>query len=143
MWTASLSAKWQSSAVALCVAVVSSITAGCGMTLNEAAIEKLSAISAGGNNLRVTQTMQLKTEAPVIWSVNGIPGGNSDIGTVSSTGVYTAPAIVPLPNNQVTIGVLQKSTRPREVTTFLFSIRSRSSPRLPRAPSLRAWPRSP
>ena len=65
---------------------------------------KLSAIQATGNNLRVTQTMQFKTEAPVIWSVNGIPGGNADIGTISSTGLYTAPAIVPLPNNQVTIG---------------------------------------
>ena len=48
--------------------------------------------------------MQFKTEAPVTWSVNGIPGGNADIGTISSTGLYTAPAIVPLPNNQVTIG---------------------------------------
>ena len=104
MWRAKLSAKWQSSVAALCLTVVSGITAGCGFSLNEANVEKLSAISAGGNNLRVTQTMQLKTEAPVIWSVNGIPGGNSTIGTVSSTGVYTAPAIVPLPNNQVTIG---------------------------------------
>ena len=103
MWTANLSAKWQSSKAVLCLAIMSSLTAGCGISLNEAPIEKLSAISAGGNNLRVTQTMQLKTEAPVIWSVNGVPGGNSDIGTVSSTGVYTAPAIVPLPNNQVTI----------------------------------------
>ena len=65
---------------------------------------KLSAIQATGNNLRVTQTMQFKTEAPVIWSVNGIPGGNAEIGTISSTGLYTAPAIVPLPKNQVTIG---------------------------------------
>ena len=64
----------------------------------------MSAIQATGNNLRVTQTMQFKTEAPVIWSVNGIPGGKADIGTISSTGLYTAPAIVPLPNNQVTIG---------------------------------------
>src|SRR3984885_5300873 len=103
MSTANLSAKWQSSKAVLCLAIISSLTAGCGMSLNEAQIEKLSAISAGGNNLRVTQTMQLKTEAPVTWSVNGIPGGNSDIGTVSSSGVYTAPAIVPLPNNQVTI----------------------------------------
>jgi uncharacterized protein (DUF1800 family) len=104
MRRAKLSAKWQSSVAALCLTVVSGIAAGCGFNLNEANVEKLSAISAGGNNLRVTQTMQLKTEAPVIWSVNGIPGGNSEIGTVSSTGVYTAPAIVPLPKNQVTIG---------------------------------------
>ncbi len=103
MSAANLPVKWQSTTAALCLAIVTSFTAGCGFSLNEANVAKLSAISAGGNNLRVTQTMQLKTEAPVVWSVNGIPGGNSDIGTVSSTGVYTAPAIVPLPNNQVTI----------------------------------------
>jgi hypothetical protein len=85
------------------MATVCGVTAGCGFSLNEAAIEKLSAISATGNNLRVTQTLQLKTEAPSTWSVNGIPGGNSDIGTISSTGLYTAPGIVPLPDNQVTI----------------------------------------
>src|SRR5271154_6878354 len=104
MWNAKLSARWQSNAAALGLSIVSLTTAGCGYSLNEAAIEKMSAIQATGNNLRVTQTMQFKTEAPVIWSVNGIPGGNSEIGTVSSTGLYTAPAIVPLPNNQVTIG---------------------------------------
>jgi uncharacterized protein (DUF1800 family) len=104
MWTANVSTKWQSGAAALCLAMVTVTTAGCGFSLNEAAIEKLSAIQATGNNLRVTQTMQFKTEAPVTWSVNGIPGGNADIGTISSTGLYTAPAIVPVPNNQVTIG---------------------------------------
>ena len=86
MWTANLSTKWQSGAAASCLAIVSLATAGCGFSLNEAAIEKMSAIQATGNNLRVTQTMQFKTEAPVIWSVNGIPGGNADIGTISSTG---------------------------------------------------------
>jgi uncharacterized protein (DUF1800 family) len=104
MWTANPSSKWQSSAAASCLAIITITTAGCGFSLNEAAIEKMSAIQATGNNLRVTQTMQFKTEAPVIWSVNGIPGGNADIGTISSSGVYTAPGIVPLPNNQVTIG---------------------------------------
>ena len=104
MWTANLPAKWQTSAAVSCLAILSITSAGCGFSLNEAAIEKMSAIQATGNNLRVTQTMQFKTEAPVIWSVNGIPGGNADIGTISSTGLYTAPSIVPLPNNVVTIG---------------------------------------
>ncbi|HKV91153.1 MAG TPA: hypothetical protein VJW20_01245 [Candidatus Angelobacter sp.] len=36
--------------------------------------------------------------APVNWSVNGIPGGNSLIGTISSIGVYTPPAIFPSTN---------------------------------------------
>jgi hypothetical protein len=104
MWTVNLSTKRQGGAAALCLAMASAAITGCGFSINEAAVIKLSAIQATGNNLRVTQTMQFKTEAPVIWSVNGIPGGNAEIGTISSNGLYTAPAIVPLPNNQVTIG---------------------------------------
>lgn len=34
----------------------------------------------------------------VEWSVNGIPGGNSRIGTISSEGLYTAPAELPEPH---------------------------------------------
>ena len=33
----------------------------------------------------------------VTWSVNGIPGGNSTIGTINAGGVYTAPQILPTP----------------------------------------------
>ncbi len=36
--------------------------------------------------------------APVNWSVNGVPGGNSLIGTISSAGLYTPPAIFPATN---------------------------------------------
>jgi hypothetical protein len=31
----------------------------------------------------------------VIWAVNGIPGGNASVGTITSSGLYTAPAGVP------------------------------------------------
>jgi hypothetical protein len=31
----------------------------------------------------------------VVWSVNGIPGGNSTVGTISATGVYLAPTTPP------------------------------------------------
>src|SRR5579862_1771948 len=34
----------------------------------------------------------------VTWSVNGTPGGNSTVGTISTFGVYTAPANIPSPN---------------------------------------------
>ena len=34
----------------------------------------------------------------VTWSVNDIPGGNTTFGTISGTGLYTAPASVPSPN---------------------------------------------
>ena len=38
--------------------------------------------------------------------VNGIQGGNSRLGTVDSTGLYTAPAIVPVPNSVTVTAVL-------------------------------------
>jgi uncharacterized protein (DUF1800 family) len=61
------------------------------------------AITAGNSYLRVTQQMQLGNHAkasgvPLTYYVNGIQGGNAQLGTVNSTGLYTAPAIVPLPN---------------------------------------------
>src|SRR6201996_9519330 len=104
MRKAKVSLRWQPGVAGVFLAIVTATISGCGFSLNQAAIVKLSAIESPGNNLRVTQTMQFKTEAPVTWSVNGIAGGNADVGTISSTGLYTAPGIVPLPNNQVTIG---------------------------------------
>ena len=38
------------------------------------------------------------TGAAVTWSVNGITGGNATYGTVSASGLYTAPAVVPAAN---------------------------------------------
>mgnify|MGYP003453178110 CR=1 FL=1 len=67
----------------------------------------LSAFSAGAQtitvyssvNLPVGSTRQLTAYVPlspntVVWRVNGVVGGNSSIGTVSATGLYTAPAAV-------------------------------------------------
>ena len=45
------------------------------------------AASIGGSNSGVT------------WEVNGIPGGNSTIGTISPAGVYSSPAVMPSPGN--------------------------------------------
>ena len=56
-----------------------------------------------GDVVRITTTRQFAaTDSgnPGInfsWSVNGIAGGNSTVGTVTSTGLYTAPATVPNP----------------------------------------------
>ena len=33
----------------------------------------------------------------VVWTVNGVAGGNATVGTVSATGLYTAPATAPAP----------------------------------------------
>jgi hypothetical protein len=40
----------------------------------------------------------LRTPA-VIWSVNGIPGGNASVGTIDAQGLYIAPATLPNPKS--------------------------------------------
>ncbi len=58
-------------------------------------------ISPGYTNLAVGATLQYSatvtglTNTAVTWTVNEIVGGNSTIGTISSTGLYKAPATVP------------------------------------------------
>ncbi len=59
-------------------------------------------------SLPISGSRQLTAYVPlspntVVWAVNGIPGGNSTLGTVSSTGLYTAPAVVPQPSNVVAV----------------------------------------
>ncbi len=43
------------------------------------------------------------TNQNVTWSVNGVAGGNATSGTISGSGVYTAPASLPN-SNAITIG---------------------------------------
>jgi uncharacterized protein (DUF1800 family) len=93
---------------------------GCGFAFGPGA-EKIALISGPANTLRVTQSIHLTTLDPVSWSVNGIPGGNSDIGTIDANGNYTAPAIVPLPNNQVTISSVS-TVYPKATGSYTVSV---------------------
>ncbi len=53
--------------------------------------------------IRLNQTQQFTAtvtnaaNSSVTWRVNDFPGGNTSVGTISSTGIYTAPAAVPSP----------------------------------------------
>ena len=44
-----------------------------------------------------TATVSNSTNTAVVWSVNGIPGGNTTVGTISASGVYTSPGDLPVP----------------------------------------------
>jgi hypothetical protein len=48
-----------------------------------------------GRTRAFTATVQNSTDQAVIWEVNGIVGGNSTIGTISSLGTYLAPSKMP------------------------------------------------
>jgi hypothetical protein len=43
------------------------------------------------------QTQQFTANKTATWSVNDVPGGNATVGTISSSGLYTAPSSVPSP----------------------------------------------
>lgn len=56
-----------------------------------------------GNSQTFTATVINATNTSVTWSVNGIAGGSAATGTISSAGLYTAPADLPSPTTiQVT-----------------------------------------
>lgn len=54
-------------------------------TVNTAATRQFTASVTGTSNTAVT------------WSVNGTTGGDATVGTISASGLYTAPAVVPSP----------------------------------------------
>jgi uncharacterized protein (TIGR03437 family) len=56
----------------------------------------------------------------VTWLVNGVPGGNATVGTISAAGVYTAPAMLP-PSTSVVVTAIsqQDSTAQASVTVNL------------------------
>ncbi len=78
---------------------------GCGSGINP---QIAAAIAAPAGSVRVNQTLQIQPATPLTastlsYSVNGVPGGNDAVGHISSTGLYTAPAVVPSPSNTITI----------------------------------------
>jgi hypothetical protein len=44
-----------------------------------------------------TATVTGSSNTSVTWQVNGVAGGNSTVGTISTTGLYQAPAAIPTP----------------------------------------------
>jgi uncharacterized protein (DUF1800 family) len=51
-----------------------------------------------GNQQPFTATVTGALNLSVTWAVNGEAGGDSTIGTISTTGAYTAPLVLPTPN---------------------------------------------
>ena len=48
-----------------------------------------------GASVQLTAKVTGLSSSSVNWAVNGIAGGNTTVGTISQTGLYTAPAAVP------------------------------------------------
>jgi hypothetical protein len=50
-----------------------------------------------GNQLTFTATVKNSSDEAVSWSVSGVSGGNTSLGTITVGGVYTAPQDLPNP----------------------------------------------
>src|SRR5574337_1160596 len=62
-----------------------------------------------GSPRQFTATVTGTANTAVTWQVNGVVGGNSTVGTISPTGLYTAPASPPSPSATVTITAVSQA----------------------------------
>jgi 6-phosphogluconolactonase (cycloisomerase 2 family) len=60
-----------------------------------------------GATKQFTAAVSNASNAAVDWQVNGVAGGNATVGTISSSGLYTAPASVPAPATVTVTAVSQ------------------------------------
>ena len=63
---------------------------GCDITVS-INVDPHSAQLAAGGTFQFKLHLQYLNSSQIVWKVNGITGGNSTVGTISSNGLYTAP----------------------------------------------------
>jgi hypothetical protein len=86
----------------------------------------------------ITQTIQFNasvtgnTNQSVTWAVNTVAGGNSTVGTVNASGLYTAPNQIPNPQ-KVTVTATSQADTTKSASTSVF---------ISRIPPSGAWQRS-
>ena len=80
-----------------------------------------------GTTVQFTATVTGTTNTAVTWSVNGVAGGNSTVGTISTAGLYTAPTAVPNPPTVVVTATSQADTSQSASTTLTLTA-SNSAP---------------
>jgi hypothetical protein len=92
------------------------IWAGCGggkssstTTTVAVTISPTTASVAGGGTQQFTATVTGSTNTAVTWQVNGVPGGTALTGTISTTGLYTAPTVIPVGTTGVNVGVIAQA----------------------------------
>src|SRR5665213_3017 len=85
------------------VLAVSAATTGChnANTGVSVTISPTTATVMLNNGTQFTAAVTGSTSS-VTWTVNGVGGGNSTVGTIDTTGLYTAPAAIP-PNTTITV----------------------------------------
>ncbi len=97
-------------AVPLAMAAVFAIS-GCNLAAKPTpavAVSGSAQVRIGSTTTFIASVTNLPTTS-VTWQVNGVTGGNSSVGTISSGGVYTPPASLPSPDT-VTVTAISVSS---------------------------------
>jgi hypothetical protein len=63
-----------------------------------------------GESVQFSASVQNAPSSAVTWQVNGAPGGNPSVGTITPAGLYAAPALVPNPPTVTVTAALQSDT---------------------------------
>ncbi len=69
-----------------------SVSASAAIAIITIAISPTTGMLAGSSTEQFTATLQGSANSPINWLVDQIAGGSATVGTISSTGLYTAPA---------------------------------------------------
>ena len=75
-----------------------------------------------GQTYQFSATVANSNNTGVTWSVNSVAGGNATVGTVSSSGLYTAPALVPAPQTITITATSQADTTKSASFTVTINI---------------------
>lgn len=96
------------SAVNVKITGTSAVTLDSGIRVS---VLPLTATLSASETLQFTETVTGTTNQAVTWSVNGVNGGNSTVGTITPAGLYTAPAAVPTSGTVITATSVADTTR--------------------------------
>jgi hypothetical protein len=69
----------------------------------------VTSVQAGGT-VQLTGTVSNASNSSVVWTVNQLPGGNSVVGTISGSGLYSAPVVAPVPATVTITGAAAANT---------------------------------
>jgi uncharacterized protein (DUF1800 family) len=102
-WTQLLATLFASLVLASCGGLQSGNGSGGGSNpvvgAAEVTVSPSNAVLRAGDGIQFTAAVKGAKDQSVTWTVNGVAGGNSTLGTVTATGYYTSPSTVPTPNS--------------------------------------------
>jgi hypothetical protein len=81
-----------------------------------------------GDTAQFTATVRNTTNTAVTWQVNTIDGGNTTVGTISTAGLYTAPASVPDPAAVTVKAISQADSTKSAFATVTIKLRITVTP---------------